>query len=260
MRRQLLRLTGLGALAGGLVLGTALPASAQDEEEVASGAEEGEATLAEILEDHSEEDFIHAAEALAEENNEDLSHATAECIPDVLEGSEFDDCWEAPNPLLPETNEIIWGLVGFLIVFGALAKFGLPAMKKSMNARTERIRNDLKDAEDQRQDAEQLKAEYQASLNDAKAEAGRILDEARQTADQLKRERETELQTELAAQRERAVAEIEASKAQATDDLRGDLAQLAIGAAETVVKRNLDAETQNQLVEEYIDQVASSRA
>jgi F-type H+-transporting ATPase subunit b len=245
MRRQLLRLTGLGALAGALVLGSALPASAADEE------------IEELYEQLSEDQIVDLVDHHAHEIG--ASHATEECLPILIRGGEMEDCWEAPNPLLPETNEIIWGLVGFLIVFGALAKFGIPAMKKGMNARTERIRNDLKDAEDQRQDAEQLKAEYQASLNDAKAEAARIVDEARQAAEQLKRDRESELQTELAAQRERAVADIEASKAQATEDLKGDLAQLAIGAAETVVKRNLDAETQAQLVEEYIDQVAASR-
>ena len=49
-------------------------------------------------------------------------------------------------------------------------------------------------------------------------------------------------------------------KAQAMADLREEIAQLAIGAAETVVQRNLDPDTQVQLVEDYINQVAASRA
>jgi F0F1-type ATP synthase membrane subunit b/b' len=47
---------------------------------------------------------------------------------------------------------------------------------------------------------------------------------------------------------------------QAMADLRGEVAQLAIGAAETIVQRNLDADTQTQLVDEYINSIASRRS
>ena len=57
-----------------------------------------------------------------------------------------------------------------------------------------------------------------------------------------------------------AVADIESAKVQAMADLRGEVAQLAIGAAETVVGRNLDEATQVQLVEDYINQVAAQRS
>ena len=43
-------------------------------------------------------------------------------------------------------------------------------------------------------------------------------------------------------------------------DLRGEVAQLAIGAAETVVQRSLDEATQTQLIEDYINQVAAQRS
>ena len=43
-------------------------------------------------------------------------------------------------------------------------------------------------------------------------------------------------------------------------DLRGEVAELAIGAAEAVVQRNLDGATQVQLVEDYINRLAAQRA
>ncbi len=200
------------------------------------------------------EDVIHEAE----ENG--ASHADAECIEIIAEGGSYDDCQEAPNPLLPELNEIIWGAVGFFVVLGFLSRFGYPAIKKTMNARTEKIRGDIAAAEAQRGEAEGLAAEYRAQLNDAKAEAGRIIEEARQQADALRRDSETRLQAELAETRARAMEDIESSKVHALADLRGDVAQIAIGAAEVVVQRNLDPATQTQLVEDYINQVAASRA
>lgn len=195
-----------------------------------------------------------------EEGEPDIDHASEECIHILEDGGSIDDCQEAPNPLLPETNEIIWGAIGFIVVFGFIWKFGLPQMRTAMNNRTEKIRGDLQAAEDQRAEADQVLAEYRAQLNDAKAEAGRIIEEARQAADQIKRDQEARLLDELAELRTRAVADIDAAKATAMTDLRDEVASLAIGAAETVVQRNLDADTQTQLVEDYINQVAAQRS
>jgi F0F1-type ATP synthase membrane subunit b/b' len=57
--------------------------------------------------------------------------------------------------------------------------------------------------------------------------------------------------------RTQAAADIEAAKAQAIADLRGEVATLAIGAAEQVVGRNLDQDTNVALVEAYINQVGA---
>jgi F-type H+-transporting ATPase subunit b len=196
----------------------------------------------------------------AQEEEPEIDHASEECIHILEDGGAIDDCQEAPNPLLPETNEIIWGALGFIVVFFFIAKFGLPQMRQAMNARTEKIRGDIQAAEDQRSEADTVLSEYRAQLNDAKSEAGRIIEEARQAADQIKRDQEARLQDELAELRTRAIADIDGAKSQAMNDLRGEVAQLAIGAAETVVQRNLDPATQTQLVEDYINQVAAQRS
>lgn len=241
IRRKRLPRALLGSLGFALALGLGGPAAAQ---------EEGEEELSPETAEEAEH-LKHEAEANG------ASHADAECIPILAGGGSLDECWEAPNPLLPEVNELIWGAVGFLAVFFILAKFAFPAMKKGMDARTERIRQDLQSAEDQRTEAERVRRDYETRLNEARAEATRIIEEARQTADQVQRDREAELQTELAEMRGRAQSDIAASKAQATEELRGDLAQLAIGAAEAVVQQSLNTKTHKQLVEDYIDRVAA---
>ena len=240
MRR--IRLLLLAPLALVLLFGFARPAGAQE-------SDGGETQAGEPVEEVIQE---------AEDNG--ATEADAECIETLADGGSVTACQEAPNPLVPELNEIIWGAVGFFVVFFFLARFGFPAIKKTMNARTEKIRGDIEAAEAQKEEADQLLAEYRAQLNDAKAEAGRIIEEARQSADALRRDSESRLQAELDEQRERAVADIEAAKVQALADLRDELATLAIGAAETVVQRNLDAATQTQLVEDYINQVAAQRS
>src|SRR5918996_1216037 len=84
-----------------------------------------------------------ASPASAQEEEPDIDHASEECIEILEEGGAIDDCQEAPNPLLPETNEIIWGALGFIVVFGFIWRFGLPAIREAMNNRTEKIRSDL---------------------------------------------------------------------------------------------------------------------
>lgn len=188
----------------------------------------------------------------------ELDHAVEECIHQLEEANSIDvDCQEAPNQLVPETNEVIWGGFGFIVVFGFLAWKGIPAIKRTMDARTERIRGDLEGAESAKVEAQVVLDEYRAQLADAKAEAGRIIEEARQAAEGVKRDQEARLQTELAEMRERAAADVESAKVQAIADLRGEVASLAIGAAEVVVGKTLDRETQTQLVEQYIASVAN---
>lgn len=199
------------------------------------------------------EEVIHEAETNG------AAKADAECIDVLAKGGSVDDCQAAPNQLLPATNEIIWGAIGFFVVFFFVWRMGLPAIKKGMQARTERIRSDLEAAERQRTEADTLLAEYRAQLNDAKTESARIIEEARQSADHLRRDQESRLQAELADLRNKAAADIDAAKVQAISDLRGEVAQLAVGAAEVVVSKNLDQATQVQLIEDYINQVANQR-
>lgn len=187
------------------------------------------------------------------------SHDAEECEKILNEGGEPDDCHEAPNPILPELNEIIWGTIGFAAVFGFVYWKGLPAIKGGMNARTERIRNDLDSAETLKAEADTVLADYRSQLADAKSESSRIIEEARQQADAMKRELAVRAEADIAEMRQKAAADIEAAKVQAIADLRGEVTALAIGAAEQVIERNLDSAANTALVESYIDRVGAAR-
>jgi F-type H+-transporting ATPase subunit b len=189
-----------------------------------------------------------------------LSHQSEECLKLLESGKSVDDCQKAPSPILPATNELVWGIISFTLLLFLLWKFAYPGLKKGMDSRTERIRADLAAAETAKAEAEQVLEQYRAQLADARNESARIIEEARQTADALKRDAEGRLQTELAEIRARALADIEASKTQALADLRGEVADLAIGAAELVIKQNLDRDTQVRLIEEYISTVGAVRS
>jgi F-type H+-transporting ATPase subunit b len=188
----------------------------------------------------------------------ELTHAEHLCVEQIEAGKGIDSCQKAPNPLLPETHEIIWGTFGFVVVLIGMWKFALPSMKTTLDARAERIKNDLDAAEAQKSEAEGILAEYRTQLADARNESARIIEEARQTADELKRDLQVRAEADIAELRTRAAADIESAKTQAIADLRGEVTALAIGAAEQVIGRNLDQETNAALVEAYINQVGAN--
>jgi F-type H+-transporting ATPase subunit b len=206
---------------------------------------------------HAQESQSSNSTSSTASESKPAGEAEEDCIKLLENGKKIDDCQKAPSPILPATNELIWGTISFVVLLGLLYKFAWPALKNGMDARTERIRSDLDAADSAKGDAERILEDYRTQLADARNESARIIEESRQAADALRRDQEQRLQTELAELRERAAGDIEAAKRQAIADLRGDVAELAIGAAEVIVQRSLDRDTQARLVDNYIEQVAS---
>ena len=165
---------------------------------------------------------------------------------------------EAHNPILPEMSEFVYAALAFLVLLALMYKFAFPAVQKAMDGRTQRIRDNLDEAERTKAEAQRILEEYQRQLADAKNESARIIEEARQTAEQMRRDLMVRAEAEVNDLRERTRAEIDAAQQRAIADLRSQVSELAIGAAEIVVQKNLDRDTNRALVERYIEQVGTN--
>jgi F-type H+-transporting ATPase subunit b len=184
---------------------------------------------------------------------------TKECIEKLEAGADsVDACQESPSPLLPDKSELVWGTISFVILLALFFKFGYPAVVKTMQAREDTIKSDLEQAEETKTEAETVLSEYRAQLADARAESGRIIDEARQAADQVRRDLIARAETDAADLRTRAQEDIRLAGERAMADLRGRVSDLAIELAEKVVERNLDRDTQIALIDNYINSVGSN--
>jgi F-type H+-transporting ATPase subunit b len=164
----------------------------------------------------------------------------------------------AKNPIIPEGKEIFWGAISFVIVLALLWKFAFPAIKKALQDREDRIRNDLERAEQARHEAEASLEEYRRQLAEARAEAGRIIEESRQAADQVRKDLIARAEADAADVRARAREDIRLATERAMSELQERLAELSIELAEKVVEHSLDRETQMALIESYINQVSST--
>ena len=166
---------------------------------------------------------------------------------------------KAKNPILPETKEIFWGGLAFIIVFTLLAWKAWPAIKKALKDREDKIRGDLEHAESVRNQAETELADYQRQLADARNEAGRIIEEARQSAEQVRKDLIARAEVDAAEIRAKASDDIRAASERAMADIQGKVSDLSIELAERIVQQNLDRATQIQLIENYINEVGGTR-
>jgi F-type H+-transporting ATPase subunit b len=222
----------------------------------AGPAAASEETVGSCMVELLEEKGVENVESILAAGHAEGATEEAKEASEELEG-ELEGCLEAPNPILPEINEIIWGGLAFLVLLAAMIKWGFPAVRNTMDARTERIRSELQAAEDAKVEAEKIKQDQLAELAEGRANANELVDAARQDAAAVRADLVAKAEADVAEMRRRADADIAAARERAMGDLQGDVNEIVVGAAERVVERNLDADTQRQLIENYISSVGS---
>jgi F-type H+-transporting ATPase subunit b len=163
---------------------------------------------------------------------------------------------EEHNPILPESDELIFGTLAFLLVFVVLARYAFPRLNQGLAERREKIQGDLEKAEKARQEAEQRLARYEEQLQEARAEAGKIIDEARKTAESMRKDLVAKAEDDSRQIVARAQEEIRAERDRAVQELRHQLAEWSVDIAAKVVGESLDRDRQLELVDGYIQEVA----
>ncbi len=159
--------------------------------------------------------------------------------------------------LLPHPEELIWGTISFLILLAVLMKVAFPAAKKALQQREEKIRADLDKAEQARAESERLLEEYRERLAKAKEEAANIIDEARKTAEGLRKEIIAKAEARANEIVSGARLEAESERRQAMADVYREAGKVAVELAEKIIGESINPEVQRRLVDQYIKDVES---
>lgn len=154
--------------------------------------------------------------------------------------------------LLPATSELIAGIIAFAVVFFFVWKWAWPAINRSLESRQQAIGGQLKEAEATKLEAKSLLDDYRAQMADAKAEAGRIVDEARAQAETVRTDLVAKAEAEAGQIVGKAREDAANEKARALQEARQEVADLSIDLAEKVVGENLDRAAQHGLIERYL--------
>lgn len=151
----------------------------------------------------------------------------------------------------------IWTIIIFLIVLAVLAKFAYPKILGAVEEREAHLRETIEAAERDRAEAATLLAEARRELEETHAKVHEAIAESRTGAERMRDEILAEARREQEAIMQRARRDIAAEREAALDAVRRDAVDLAILAAEKLVRRDFDAEDNRRLVRDYLGELAS---
>lgn len=144
----------------------------------------------------------------------------------------------------------------FLILIGLMVKFAWKPILNALNDREEGIKDALDKAEKAREEMQNINADNERILKEARSERDSMLKEARELKDAMISEAKEEARTQANKMIEQAKATIENEKLAAITDLKNQVADLSIDIAEKVVRKELSTKgKQLELVEEMLGDV-----
>ena len=147
---------------------------------------------------------------------------------------------------------MVWTIIAFGITFFVLRRFAFGPIQKLIDERRDRIREALDEADKARQEARELREL-------TKAERERILDDSRRQGQAQFEQARAQADDDLKRRLEENKREIEAENRRMAEQIRRDVVELTLLAAEKVTGKSLDADDQRRLIDETIEEVDVKR-
>lgn len=153
---------------------------------------------------------------------------------------------------------IFWTVVTFVLLLLILKKMAWKPILSSLSERENFIKDSVERAETAKKEAEELLEVNKKNLAKAEEEAQKVIAQGREYAENLKSQIIEESKAEAKKLVDDASVEIERKNAEAFNNLKGDIALIAVGAAEKIIRSNLDKEKQEKIVDAFIDDLSKS--
>ena len=150
----------------------------------------------------------------------------------------------------------IWQIVIFVGLIFLLKKFAWKPILEAVNDREEGIKNALLSAENARKEMQNLQADNQRILQEARLERDNMLKDAREMKEKMVADAKNEAQVQGLKMIEQAKAAIESEKNAAMAELKLQVSTLSLSIAEKILKDELsNKEAQTKLVEKMLGDV-----
>lgn len=146
----------------------------------------------------------------------------------------------------------------FLLLIFLVKKFAWGNITSILDARAEKITNDIDQAEVARKKAEELAAKREEELSGSRQEATTILETAKETAEKNKAHILSEANQEALRLKEKAQLEISQNKEEAMNSIKGDVADLTVNLAGKLLSQQLDSEGHRQLIDRYLNELGDA--
>ncbi|HEU4993757.1 MAG TPA: F0F1 ATP synthase subunit B [Gemmatimonadaceae bacterium] len=168
---------------------------------------------------------------------------------------------EAPSTGLMsiQLNVMVWTLVIFGFLFYLLKKLAYPEILKRVEAREKALSDAIESAKRDREQAAQILADQKAQIDSARAEAQKLIVEARGVSEKMRADLLEKTRQDQQDLTERARREITAERDRAIAQLRKEAVDLAIAGASKVVEENLDSASNRKLVDSFLSSLATEK-
>jgi F-type H+-transporting ATPase subunit b len=156
----------------------------------------------------------------------------------------------------PDVGTIFWMLVMFIIVLVILKKFAWKPILNALDKREKSIEESLRSADRARKEMEQLKADNEKILAEARMERDGMLKETKQTSEKILKEARDKAGVEAKRMIDAAREQIENEKVSAVAELRKQVAELSVDIAEKILREKLkDDKQQKELMDKLMKDV-----
>jgi F-type H+-transporting ATPase subunit b len=164
----------------------------------------------------------------------------------------------ASNFLVPNATFFV-ELIAFAIILWVLAKYVLPRINKVLADRQEAIRREFEEAEKEQAAAKEAEEKYNKLFVEARHEAARIREEAREQGAAIVAEMREQAQAEASRIIAHAHAQLQAERQQVVSQLRAEVGSIALSLAESIVGESLEDEARrNRTIDRFIAELESS--
>jgi F-type H+-transporting ATPase subunit b len=154
--------------------------------------------------------------------------------------------------LAPRFDLGIWSIIIFVLLVLVLRPLAWRPMLEGLQRREQGIQNAIKEAEEARASAQSLQREFQERINKAHEQVRDMLDEARKEAQALRDEMVAGARTEIQAERDRLLRDMDMARDQALQQILTYVPHLAALVSSKAIRRQLTPEDHKHLVEEAL--------
>ncbi|SHN68515.1 F0F1 ATP synthase subunit B [Desulfitobacterium chlororespirans] len=146
-------------------------------------------------------------------------------------------------------------VLSFLLLVYILRRFAWNPLITMMEERRNQIEANIANAEKERLQAEQIKREYQEEMRKARQEAQEVIAKATKLSEQRAAEILAAAHGEAEKIKQSALADIERERDRAIAQVQAQVADLSVAVAEKIIRKNLDVRGQEDMIEQFIQEV-----
>ena len=154
---------------------------------------------------------------------------------------------------------LIAQILNFLILVAILRAVAYKPIVRMLKAREDKIAASLDKADADAAEAEKVLQDYHSKLDAAQVKAQEIRDKAAKLAQEERDASLQETQHEIEQRRKAAEAEIARERAMAVEQLKGEMVTLSMAAASKIIAKNMDAQENEKLIDEFIGQLEKEK-